>query len=557
MRLKTGILFCTLLLISGLFQPGMGLDTDQKALTPRFVKEIDMSSGPLARGLDTMVRLFIPSDHGARGFLRDVRSVKLAVYEMDDRWRDEASVRRIIDRLEDDGWERAVKVREKDEEVWILYRGDDRGIRDVYIVAVNPERLIEVRDDPRADRMIARVMERTEDDPFWDRRPHRLKRRWYSRRYMPWENKTSSAYEPWWEHDQIHVRYNRVDGGYAGFRLSGDYHAQYGLTPFGEIGYAFNDERVQYQAGGELFGFPGRSHLISLGFELHDQTDTQDDWIAPELENSLAGVLFREDFRDYYRRKGFGMFGVYKFNGIVQLSGRYLQDDFSSLSNRVNWNLIDHRYVRASFRPNPLIDEGKINSVQASLRVDTRNSRRNVWQGWYIDAMVERAGGALGGDYAFERYLGDIRRYQPAGRGARLDLRARLGAAEGALPGQYLFDLGGFSTIRGYGFKAFTGDRMMLFNAEYWIENKRMWGDHWPMNMFRVGAFLDAGAAWFAHPPAAGPGVGINGSILMKQDIRSSAGIGVNVESLRVYFARPLNDANDNWEISLRIRRSF
>jgi hemolysin activation/secretion protein len=39
------------------------------------------------------------------------------------------------------------------------------------------------------------------------------------------------------------------------------------------------------------------------------------------------------------------------------------------------------------------------------------------------------------------------------------------------LPSQYLYDLGGISTIRGYDYKAFTGDRMVLINAEYWFDN--------------------------------------------------------------------------------------
>ena len=63
--------------------------------------------------------------------------------------------------------------------------------------------------------------------------------------------------------------------------------------------------------------------------------------------------------------------------------------------------------------------------------------------------MFERAGGGLSGDAEFKRYLGDLRRYQPVGRGTRVDMRLRIGTAYGRLPSQFLYDLGGLSTLRG------------------------------------------------------------------------------------------------------------
>lgn len=83
----------------------------------------------------------------------------------------------------------------------------------------------------------------------------------------------------------------------------------------------------------------------------------------------------------------------------------------------------------------------------------------------------------------------------------RFDVRARLGSTDGILPSQYLYDLGGISTIRGYDYKAFTGDRMVLINAEYWFDND-LWHNQSSMEMFSIGAFFDAGSAWFSQAPA-------------------------------------------------------
>ena len=139
----------------------------------------------------------------------------------------------------------------------------------------------------------------------------------------------------------------------------------------------------------------------------------------------------------------------------------------------------------------------------------------------------------------------------------RFDVRARLGSTDGILPSQYLYDLDGISTIRGYDYKAFTGDRMVLFNAEYWFDND-LWHNQWPMEMFSIGAFFDAGSAWFSQAPATLiAGQTGSGGIQTKMDIRSSAGVGVKSGDLRAYFARQLDSTNKDWQGSFRINRTF
>ena len=59
------------------------------------------------------------------------------------------------------------------------------------------------------------------------------------------------------------------------------------------------------------------------------------------------------------------------------------------------------------------------------------------------------------------------------GPGTRLDLRLREGTAKGDLPRQYVYRLGGFGSVRGYGFKAFAGDRSVLLIAQYWLDADR------------------------------------------------------------------------------------
>ena len=139
----------------------------------------------------------------------------------------------------------------------------------------------------------------------------------------------------------------------------------------------------------------------------------------------------------------------------------------------------------------------------------------------------------------------------------RFDVRARLGSTDGILPSQYLYDLGGISTIRGYDYKVFTGDRTMWFNAEYWFDND-LWHNQWPMEMFSIGAFSDAGSAWFSQAPATLiAGQAGSGGIQTKLDIRPNAGLGVKIAGLRACFATQLDSPNKDWQVSFRINRTF
>ena len=48
-----------------------------------------------------------------------------------------------------------------------------------------------------------------------------------------------------------------------------------------------------------------------------------------------------------------------------------------------------------TWRPNPLVDEGRVHLLNATLRVDTRNDASHPWAGWYVEADYERGTGAF------------------------------------------------------------------------------------------------------------------------------------------------------------------
>jgi outer membrane protein assembly factor BamA len=400
--------------------------------------------------------------------------------------------------------------------------------------------------------------------------PHQAPGRdWNPDSYRGWERRWDAGMANAWniEPDGLMGRYNRVEGGYLAWNLPRTYHSGTGLANYGEVGYSLGQEEFSYRAGAEVFSFykpaNAEDNLVTVGGELHDLTDTQDGWVLTEEENSFNAALFRRDFRDYYRRTGWSIYTGHNFGGSLQVTGRYGWDEFSSLSNSVDGVAFDNRFTLDAFRRNPAIDDVQIRSLRADIQLDTRDKRHDPDQGWFANAMFERAGGVLSGDAEFKRYLGDLRRYQPVGRGTRVDMRLRLGTANGRLPSQFLYDLGGLSTLRGYGFKQFSGDRMVLLNAEYWIDGDAYWQHGaMPMEDMAMGVFFDMGSAWFAddaqnsfdrldylvnQPPR----------IEEDLDLKKSFGFGIKLGDSRLNIARALDGDGQGWAFSARFGRTL
>ena len=389
-----------------------------------------------------------------------------------------------------------------------------------------------------------------------------------------WEHKWSAQGPDFWglEEQGVLARYNRAEGLFLGWRQPRKYRSSWGVANYGEVGRGMASGSWRWQAGGELFTYYGpptaSSHLAAIGVELHDLTDSQDGWLISAAENTLNAVLLRRDYRDYYRRTGGSLYTAHNVGGVLQVGARWSRDRLASMGQSSDWALLGDNWSEPAFRANPAADEGTVISARADVQLDTRNHVGQAERGWFINAYAERSGGVLGGDFRFKRYLLDLRRYQPVGPGTRLDLRLRGGTAKGDLPEQYVYRLGGFGSVRGYGFKAFAGDRSVLLNTQYWIDADRHWGGQLPLDGLGLGVFFDAGAAWFAHDRS-DPFTGFRDLALGVEtapEWRRSVGlaVGTSDEGLRLEFTRVLDDdpgalapAAAGWSMTARISRAF
>ena len=357
------------------------------------------------------------------------------------------------------------------------------------------------------------------------------------------------------EDENFMFRYNRVEGLFLGLRKPQNIDDRAIFDLYGHVGYGFADKRVCYQLGIQrrMLGAYGPI----LGMEIHDVTKTEDGWIMPTFENSLASMLIREDFQDFYREHGYSFYTNLNLSELATLQVGYHYQSQYSLMKKTNWSVFGGD---KKFRPNPEIDEIEYSSVKAKIKIDSRNSFRHPNKGWYILMSAEFAGQDFNGletGVDFDRYLLDIRRYQPITYGENLDFRIRAGSSRGVMPRQYLFDAGRFSALRGYGFKEFENfNRMVVVSVEY-----RLYNNHNPLHDFifsdnNLILFADGGYLWNV-PDSYGFSDGFKS--VHWNDFYTSLGFAISDEDgrVRLNFAKRMDEKGKPWVVTFRINRPF
>ena len=138
--------------------------------------------------------------------------------------------------------------------------------------------------------------------------------------------------------------------------------------------------------------------------------------------------------------------------------------------------------------PNYIEDNfGRTNSLSFSHVTDTRDNVFNAMEGHRASMTLELAGGPLGGDFDFQKFTLEDRRYYRVGRAHVIALRGMVGYGMGDMPESGQFSVGGTETLRGFEDEQFQGKKMYLINAEY----------RFPIAKKLQGVvFADTGNAW-------------------------------------------------------------
>lgn len=92
-----------------------------------------------------------------RPYLRHLYRVEVSTYELDGAARTSFDPLRLP-ALRRGGWQTAVRVRDGDEHMWLLYRGTPRTVDDFYMLAVSDGELVLARARGRFDRVLRQLV---------------------------------------------------------------------------------------------------------------------------------------------------------------------------------------------------------------------------------------------------------------------------------------------------------------------------------------------------------------------------------------------------------------
>ncbi|MBN9682375.1 MULTISPECIES: hypothetical protein [unclassified Corallococcus] len=228
--------------------------------------------------------------------------------------------------------------------------------------------------------------------------------------------------------------------------------------------------------------------IEELGAQVHDFIDTLDRWRLGDFDSYFYSFLINRPDRDYFRRQGFTAFATWRW-ADSWLAGVEVRGDTMSSLQSFTPPLSLFRNDDPPF-PNAPVNEGRFRSAVVRLEYsetaerDTRvgslfrtpetslfkhheSWRRESRLRGFVTLEVGEGPGADGADARFWKLVGDVALDMPMKWDTRLNLRLR--AATGHdLPLQKQEALGGWSALRGFGFKEFRGgDSSVLASAEY------------------------------------------------------------------------------------------
>lgn len=238
--------------------------------------------------------------------------------------------------------------------------------------------------------------------------------------------------------------------------------------------------------GGAKLQVP-RVGLAELGAQVYDFTDTLDRWRMGDIDSSLYSALINRPDRDYFRRKGLTAFATWRWADDWLTGVEYRSDRYESMrSFTPPFSLF--RNDSAPF-PNAPVTEGRFDSVVVRMEYASNVpaaasvgslfrtpetslfDRDGDWESraslrGLLTLEVGNGPGSAGGDARFWKLVSDIAMEVPTGWDTGLSLRVRTAGGH-RLPEQKREALGGWTALRGFGFKEYRGDVSVLTSAEY------------------------------------------------------------------------------------------
>lgn len=290
-----------------------------------------------------------------------------------------------------------------------------------------------------------------------------------------------------------------------------------------------------------------RTARLAFGVGLVRRTEHPELHLVEDLENSLALLFTRTDYRDYFEREGAGAYVSWRVPDFSTVSLHTRDDEYRSLS--VNRDVESLFRQQRDLRENPAIDDGRSRSLLLRLeRLERRTTTTRA--GLYHWIELERSGGGMGGDFDYTRLLADVRSVVRLSPATSLSLRAVVGSgAGGTLPRQKRFGVGGVDGLRGHALNFETGNQVALAQAEYTMGLWALAAEGFEAGLHAI-AFADMGTAW-DNPD--------NRWDVTRQRFTTDVGFGLafSEDEMRFYVARDLSDPSAEYVWAFRLKRPF
>ena len=336
--------------------------------------------------------------------------------------------------------------------------------------------------------------------------------------------------------------YNRVEGVVPHLGFIFNPKPSWAFSVVSQVSYGTKSDNWRYKVGLEKRFFD--TNRLIARMETFDETYSNDFWLIGKIENSIAGLLLREDFCDYYRRKGWRIFADQKFfrHHLIRLTfSQYRNLDMTTRSNFAGSLLGDGK----KFRPNPPVIEGFENSINLSLYVDTRDNPFIPNAGVFLTVFLEKTFG----DFNTQGIFVDGRLYMPTWGNQRLVCRQMIGVRRGDEIPQYSLHLGGIGSMRAYPDRCRAGRYFALFRTYYLCGGdffKSLTGRYLSfMEATSLGFFFELGDAWTPERV----------SVFSNIELLADAGVSLLLLDglFRIDLAWKIDKTDNGWRLTCRL----
>ena len=285
--------------------------------------------------------------------------------------------------------------------------------------------------------------------------------------------------------------------------------------------------------------------------ELRQYRFTKDDEFGQigHVENTLDALFFKYDWRDWFTTEG--------WSATLRGSYRVHWSGGASYENRKDQSVVSpgkgaqSLFRRDSdWRETSPVDDGRLKVARFFAAYDSRTQGTKPRRGMWHRIESETAGGSLGGDFAYIRYLADLRAYIAPAPSHHFKTRVMAGTTSDGdfLPFQRTCAVGGVGTLRAAPFRQYRGRHLALWNADWaWEVFRRSSKNAALKTGLSLVLWNDVGLAWDAPDWDLGH---------RKPAWNAGFGIGTTDESMRVYLGRDVRAEHAPLHVTVRVAQS-